>query len=237
MNRQMKKNLAVLLMILCLLACCSGTAFADQTYRATVCELYSVDGYYEDEVGNAMNYSFHVPLIHASSADAEAINAEIVERFGARVEAQFESMERGTSLWCWKTEWQAYWSGNQLFLLIRAEMNGDCFDYAAYGFDFDTGRRVTNKMILEQRGISEEEYLENLREKVTFMFDDTFIPIPEGAKTDLTYEKLLDQTLRWLDMDCPMLINQFGEIETIVKIVTVAGAGWRYALATPFVYG
>ena len=147
------------------------------------------------------------------------------------------SVKNGTSLWCWNTEWEAYWSGNQLFLLITAEMNGDCFDYAAYGFDFDTGRRITNKMILEQRGISEEEYLENLREKVKFMFDDTYIPIPEGVKTDLTYEKLLDQTLNGLDMECPMLINRFGEIETVVKIVTVAGSGWRYALATPFVYG
>ena len=232
----MKRTCSVLL-ILCLMLSCVVTAFADQTYRATVCELYSVDGHYEDDVGNAVNYSFHVPLIHASSEDAKAINAEIAERFGERVEAQFEYMKNGTSLWCWNTEWEAYWSGNQLFLLITAEMNGDCFDYAAYGFDFDTGRRVTNKMILEQRGISEEEYLENLREKVTFMFDDTFIPIPEGAKTDLTYEKLLDQTLNGLDMECPMLINRFGEIETIVKIVTVAGSGWRYALATPFVYG
>ena len=34
-------------------------------------------------------------------------------------------------------------------------------------------------MILAQRGISEEAYLENLREKVTvFMFDDAFVPIP-----------------------------------------------------------
>lgn len=231
------KRLFSVLLILCLMLSCAGTAFADQTYRATVCELYSVDGHYEDDVGNAVNYSFHVPLIHASSEDARAINAEIAERFGERVETQFEYMKNGTSLWCWNTKWEAYWSGNQLFLLIVAEMNGDCYDYAAYGFDFDTGRRVTNKMILEQRGISEEEYLENLREKVTFMFDDTFIPIPEGAKTDLSYEKLLDQTLSWLDMDCPMLINRFGEIETIVKIVTVAGSGWRYALATPFVYG
>ena len=142
------KRLFSVLLILCLTLSCAGTAFADQTYRATVCELYSVDGHYEDDVGNAVNYSFHVPLIHASSEDAKAINAEIAERFGERVEAQFEYMKNGTSLWCWNTEWEAYWSGNQLFLLITAEMNGDCFDYAAYGFDFDTGRRITNKMIL-----------------------------------------------------------------------------------------
>ena len=232
----MKRSFSVLL-ILCLMLACSVPAFADQTYKATVCELYSVDGHYEDDIGNAVNYSFHVPLIHASSEDAKAINAEITERFGGRVETQFGYMKEGLSLWCWRTEWKAYWSGNQLFLLIMAEMNGDCYDYAAYGFDFDTGCRVTNEMILEQRGISEEEYLENLREKVAFMYEDQYVPIPEGVKTDLTYEKLLDQTLSWLDMDQPMLINEFGEIETIVKLVTVAGSGWKYAMATPFVYG
>ena len=32
-------------LMLCLLLSCSCAAFADQTYRIPVCELYSVDGY------------------------------------------------------------------------------------------------------------------------------------------------------------------------------------------------
>ena len=43
----MKKMFSAFLM-LCLLLSCSCAAFADQTYRIPVCELYSVDGYYED---------------------------------------------------------------------------------------------------------------------------------------------------------------------------------------------
>ena len=189
----MKKMFSAFLM-LCLLLSCSCAAFADQTYRIPVCELYSVDGYYEDGAGNASRYSYHVPLIHASTADAKAINAEIAERFGERVEAQFANMEQGTSLWSLKTEWHSCWSGSQLFLVILSEMDGDCSDAAAYGYDFETGTRVTNEMILAQRGISEEAYLENLREKVTFMFDDAFVPIPEGAETDLSHDSLLAET-------------------------------------------
>lgn len=232
----MKKMFSAFLM-LCLLLSCSCAAFADQTYRIPVCELYSVDGYYEDGAGNASRYSYHVPLIHASTADAKAINAEIAGRFGERVEAQFANMEQGTSLWSLKTEWHSCWSGSQLFLVILSEMDGDCSDAAAYGYDFETGTRVTNEMILAQRGISEEAYLENLREKVTFMFDDAFVPIPEGAETDLSHDSLLAETLGWLDLEQPMFINRFGEIETIVKIAAPAGAGWYYAFATPFVYG
>ena len=232
----MKKTCSILL-ILCFILACAPAASADQPPRNAVCELFSADGYYEDDVGNTSLYSYHVPQIHASTPDARAINAEIAERFGSRVEAMFKCMENGTSLWSLKTEWKSYWSGSQLFLVIISEMNGDCTDCAAYGYDFGTHRRITNERILAERGISEEEYLENLREKVTFMFYDLVPPIPAGVKTELTQEKLLDQTLSWLDMDNPMFINQFGEIETIVKIVSIAGSGWFYAFATPFVYG
>ncbi len=231
------KKLCSVLLILCLILAWAPAAFADQSFKTPVCELYSVDGYYEDGVGNMNRYSYHVPLFHASSPDAKALNAEIAERFGARVEAMFHCMEKGTSLWSLKTEWKSYWNGSQLFLVIISEMNGDCTDCAAYGYDFETGQRVTNEMILKQRGISEEVYLENLREKVAFMFEDMVPPIPEGVKTDLTREKLLEQTLNWLDMENPLYINQFGELETIVKIVSLAGSGWFYAFATPFVYG
>ena len=232
----MKKTCSVLL-IFCLILACAPAAFADQPPRNAVYELYSADGYYEDGVGNTSLYSYHVPQIHASTLDAKAINAEIADRFGKRVESQFSSMESGCSLYSLKTEWTAYWSGSQLFLVIISELDGDSSDCAAYGYDFDTQSRITNEMILAQRGVSEEKYLENLREKVMFMFYDLVPPIPEGVKADLTQEKLLDQTLNWLDMDNPMFINQFGEIETIVKIVSLAGSGWFYAFATPFVYG
>ena len=83
----MKKMFSAFLM-LCLLLSCSCAAFADQTYRIPVCELYSVDGYYEDGAGNASRYSYHVPLIHASTADAKAIwffGRTVASRFGTKV--------------------------------------------------------------------------------------------------------------------------------------------------------
>ena len=231
------KRIGSVLLTLCLVFACASLAFADQTQRMPVCELYSADGWYEDDIGNSWEYSFHVPQINASSPDAEEINAEIAKQFGSRVEAHFGYMERKTSFSSAKTGWEAYWSGDQLFLLVSSELTGDYTDYAAYGYDFETGTRVTNAMILEQRGITEEEYLENLKEAVRLLFEDMEITIPEGVKTNLSREVLLEKTLNRLDMEQPMFINQFGEIETIVKIASVAGAGWYYYLATPFGYG
>ena len=110
-------------------------------------------------------------------------------------------------------------------------------DYAAYGFDFDSGTRVTNKDILRELGISEKEYLANLREKVQFMFEDMYKNLSEKDRKALGYDELLKKTLSWADLDQPMLIDGSGNVETIVKIASVAGAEWYYHLATPFSYG
>ena len=233
MKTTMKKMLSVLL-LLGLVLSVSSAAFAEQPRKNAVCELYSEDGYYVDDVGNRETYSYHLPQINADTPAALEINAEIAEEFGSLIETQYHNMEGGYSLWSWHTEWKAYWNGSQLFILITADENGDIILYGAYGYDFETGNRVTNEMILEQKGISKEEYLERLTEKVKQVFEKVCPQIPEGVKTELTRDKLLEETLSWLDPEQPMFINQYGEIETFVKITTIAGAGWHNYLVTPF---
>ena len=227
------KRALLILPALCLTLSFADTAYADQTYKNPVYELYSADGCYEDGVGNRETYSYHVPQINADTSDAEEINAEIAGMFGSRVEAQFENMENSTSLWSWKTEWESFWNGNQLFLLVTADTPGDIVDYAAYGYDFETGSRVTSKEILEQKGIREEEYLEKLREKVRSVFEEAF-RLPEGVETGIDREEVLDRLLNSLSMEQPMFLDQSGEIAVIVKIDTVAGAGYNNYIVTPF---
>ena len=158
----MKRTLVIMLTLSLMLAF-SSTVSADQTQKASVCELYSVDGFYEDDLGNQSTYSFHIPQINADTPDAEEINKEIAEEFGTLAEDQFENMKNGLSLIFGKVDWDAYWNGDQLFLLLTSDTPGEIINYAAYGYDFENGCRVTNEMILEQKGISEEEYIEELR--------------------------------------------------------------------------
>ena len=232
----MKKLCSVLLTI-CLMLTCTAAAFAEAPVQNAVLELYSAEGIYTDSVGNTEQYSYHVPQIYANSLAADEINAEIAERFGKVVEKQFENMEGGYSLWSWNVEWHAYWTGTQLFLMITADTNGGFVDTAAYGYDFRTDTRITNEMILKQKGITEEEYLENLREKVQLMFEDMYGDLPEESKEAFGYERLLQKTLGWQDMGETMFLDGMGEVETVVKIASVAGAEWYYHLATPFAYG
>ena len=222
----MKRTTAAFLTLIFLLAILPD-AYADQSQQNAVCELYSVDGYYEDDVGNQDTYSYHVPQINADTPAAKEINTEIAEHFGKRVEHEFQNMEGSFSLVSWHTGWHAYWSGSQLFLLITSDNNGDMMEYGAYGYDFETGNRVTNEMILAQKGISEEEYMEQLREAVSSLFEELYIPIPEGVETNLSHDSLLEDTLGWLSADQPIFLNQFGEIETWAAIAVPAGAG-RY---------
>ena len=116
-------------------------------------------------------------------------------------------MKEGYSLWSWNTEWHSYWNGSQLFLLITQDSDGGFVNYAAYGYDFETQSRVTNQMILDQMGISNEVYLTNLKEKVQLMFEDMSRSIPEDLREEWGYDELLEKTLNWADLDQPIFIN------------------------------
>ena len=228
------KRTASFFLMLCMLLSCAAVSYAGAPQQNAVYELYSADGYYEDGVGNQETYTYHVPQINADTEDAEEINAEIRESFGERVETHFKYMDGGTSLWSLKTEWEAFWNGSQLFLLITADMDNDMTEYGAYGYDFETRKRITNDMIFAQKGISEEQYMEKLREAVSVLFDELYVPIPEGVETSISHDSLLEDTLSWLSVDQPVFLNRYGEIETWVDIATPAGAG-RYAhLIAPF---
>ena len=228
----MKRTVFFFLM-LCMLLSSAAVSYAGGPQQNAVYELYSADGYYEDGVGNQETYTYHIPQINADTEDAEEINAEIEENFGERVEEQFKNMDGGTSLWSWNTQWEAFWNGSQLFLLITADMSGDITEYGAYGYDFEIGKRVTNDMIFSQKGISEEQYMEKLREAVCVLFDELYVPVPEG-ETGISHDSLMEDTLSWLSVDQPVFLNRYGEIETWVEIAAPAGAGKYAHLIAPF---
>ena len=227
----MKKAVSVLI-LLCIVL--SGTAAAAaEPVQSAVCELYSAEGTYTDGVGNTERYSYHVPQLTADTPDAREINAEIADQYGELVKSQFKYMDGGFSISCRNAGWQAFWDGNQLFLLLSSDTPNDVVDYSAYGYDFDTGARITNAMILRKRGISEEEYLENLREAARSMFVKMNRGIPEDKLGGPEYEQLLELTLQWQTIDQPIYIDRDGEIAVIAEIGAFAGAGKYKQLIRP----
>lgn len=230
------KRLLAIAMTLALLFSIGGMAWAEVpgSYKNAVTELYSAEGTCTDDVGNIESYSYHVPQLNADSSDAKEINQEISDHFAYYVEAQLENMAGGYSLWSWHTSWHSYWHGSKLFLLIETDLNGGLHEIGAYGYDFENNCRVTGDMVLRELGLTEADYLMNLREKVEFMFEDMFSSSP---MKDAFYDELLERTLNELSMEQPMFIDGAGQIETIVKIYVPAGAGYQFYLVTPYAYG
>ena len=226
------------MMVLVLLISCHVTSFADNPRQKPIFELYSVEGSYEDSVGNIEIYSYHVPQIFSETPTAKEINAEIAERFGKRVEEQFQNMKDGLSLWSLHTEWHSYWVDSELFLLISADEEGGFKDYAVYGYDFVTDSRLTNEMILEQRGIDLESYKESLREKAQLMFEDMYSSVPQESRTNMGYYSQLEKTISDANVeDAVLFVDGSVELEAVMRIYSLAGADWYYHLVTPFAYG
>ena len=74
--------------------------------------------------------------------------------------------------------------------------------------------------------------MEKLREAVSVLFDELYVPVPEGAT--ISHDSLLEDTLSWLSVEHPVFLNRYGEIETWVEIATPAGAGKYAHLIMPF---
>ena len=199
-----------------------------------ISEYYSMDGYYTDGVGNSYLYSYHVPQIHADSADAEEINAQLREQFGKQAEWAMKDISSGTSITVYNITWSSYWNGSQLFLLVSALYPNDMIDYAVAGYDFEKDCRITNEMLLEQLGIPKEDYLLNLREKAGLAFESEF---PALRQTSFYYD-MLHRTISDENLENAMLyLDGGGTLIAVVKIYSGVGAGWYYGLITPFAYG
>ena len=234
------EGIAVVLLSLCLLLGAGSAAQAENASprEGAVWELYSIDGSYTDDVGNRTEYSWHVPQLSTVQSEApeaaQEINREISEKFGTAVERELKSMQMGTSILTPSVRWKAYWHENWVFLLVSADISWDMTEYGVYGYDFSTESRVSNESILQELGITQQEYLEKLQEKVTSMFEEQNSTFPEEYRQQGDYEKLLQQTLDWLSPEDPIFIGPCDDVETVVSIAAIAGAGKYSYIAAPF---
>ena len=226
------KRIGSFFLALLLFSALALPAGADAPRTGAVTELFSAEGVYTDDVGNTESYAYHIPQLAAESPAAREINAEIRERFGSAAERQFQNMDGGYSLWSWHIEWHPYWHGDQLFLLLTADTNGGFTDRAAYGYDFAADERITNERLLSELGIPAEQYLERLREKVGRLFEDMYKDVPDNIREQAGMDEMRRKTLDWADLEQPVFLDGAGNVVTIVKVASIAGADWYYHQVT-----
>lgn len=193
-------------------------------------ELYGESGSYTDSFGTAYDYDWQIPQIRSDSEDAQDLNRYFANYFGAYVQTEKAHMQAKESLQYTKVTWERYWHGSRLFLKLTAD-SGSERDMDAVCFDFASGKRVDNRELLSELGISEDAYLKMLRKAVLQIFDSRYTDhmkrreFYDGGGQGLRAHAISPQLL---NVDRPLYIGEQEELTAIVPIVSVAGAAWYF---------
>jgi hypothetical protein len=233
----MKRAAAFALSACLLLALCAcGAKSETKTEQkpvyddSLITETYAEDGSYTDETGYAEDYSYHVPSLSADSDGAQTINSAIADRFGKAVEENKGNMKEKISLNMHAISWKTYWHDSVVCLVVEADYDADDYiDYGVYNYDFASGKAVTNTELFSMAGMTEDEFLKNVRAAVSDRFE-SFNKDLKGDISDAEYQQLRDDTLSDENVNADMgaYIDGDGNLTVVTKIGVPAGGGWVY---------
>jgi len=208
----------------------AGTAAASAVYDDNLIEnVIEEDGTYKDDVGNEMDYTYHVPHLVVDTADAEAVNADIDSAFGKNVKDSMSDMKKGYSLWYFNVEWKSYWHGSTLCLVVSSNEEGDFTDYRVYNYDFAAGKKLTNTELLQQTDLDTDTLVSKTYAiaKAQLKKDYADLKAMLGRKE---YQKLFDRTLtdKNINKDMMTYVDDSGTVNVIIQYASAAGADWYY---------
>jgi len=198
-------------------------------------EIYSAKGSYTDSVKNKWQYSYQVPKIKATSADAVAINKAINAKFGKIARESLIAVKKKDSLGCSKIIWNSHWNGSVLSLVVKASYDDASTDYGVYNFDFATGNKVTNSELLTKLGISNDTFIAAARRAAANKSDSLYGDIP--ASDQYNYGVL--ETRAWtisnanINMKAKMYLDGKGRLCVVTPVGSIAGAAWYYKVIRP----
>lgn len=178
-------------------------------------ELSTEDGY----------YSLHVPKINLDSADAQRVNQEILDDFGATAEETLRLRSEGGDAGCYEISWDLCWYENTFALIVQKYFEGDYVYHRAYSFDYATGSQLTFEELIAAAGFTEERFHATLREAAEAKFREIW---PE--ETQEQFPDVYAQTLEWTLSDeniqsCRQVFrSEAGDLMVILEIGSLAGA-------------
>ena len=242
---------ALLCLVLCALFTACGKEGASTPKSASdgryndslITEAFSEEGAFTDEFDQEWIYAYHIPQLEDDTADAEAINEEIMARFGSGVQATLDSLAAAgyPETYYMDISWQSHWNGSLLSLSMKAvHWASDMVSYQVYHYDFADGRQLTNAQVLERFAVSEGDFLSALRRAAAQRFDAVLAPVgmPGTSASDedfgslcielnvLRAETIAEENLS-LD-DALFFPNGDGSFTAFQPIASPAGAGWYY---------
>lgn len=195
-----------------------------------ITEIYSEEGSYTDDVGNAYTYSYHVPQLAADTADAKEINEKIMGTFGNYAKSEMDSMDQNASLFYTDIGWERSWHGSRLYIKLKAD-SGDWRDYDAICYDFAAEKAVTPEETIQSMGFTDEEWLGALRKTAIHKFDSAYTDnmnkrtFYNSGGMELRAKLISDKNI---DLEKPVYLNDKNELSVIIAMPSMAGASYYY---------
>ena len=125
---------------------------------------------------DAVQYiSVHVPQLECDSPDAAYINDELNAIYGAdfrEYEAYEEAGQPGSEYPQIGVNWDAYWYGDCVSLVMRSHDYDDAlWYYSGWRFDFATGQQITAAEMLQRMGLDPDTVQEQVQRQAMQAFD------------------------------------------------------------------
>ena len=189
-----------------------------------IADAYADSGDAKTEWGESYHYAVRVPELLCDSADAKALNAEIMDIYGAEAKR-----EPGSDTLKYSMGWESHWDGGLLSLELTAgQPDGEVY-HDIYYFDFETQTRLTAEDVLTRMGLSWQT-LEPALVRAAAREHDRMMQAQDVEFTnDLIADTLAlraQSVLAAQDAALPLYPNGAGTLTVYLNLATYAGAGW-----------
>lgn len=174
------------------------------------------------------DYSYDIPFVNLDSIDAQSINNDIEIEYLNKALVELNEYAEGLSISMYKVEYEYYINGDILSLVVSKEFPNDCIYYKTYNLNLSTGKKVSNKELLELKKISEDDYLNKMKDTVTKFVEEHYSDLKKefyGSKDEvLSYVFVLEKTLERCSTDLPMFLDKNGDVSFVIDVTSIAGA-------------
>lgn len=231
-----------------------------------VCDRWADSGsfkmYTSDEEFYEFYFDYSVPQIVDDTEDAKEINYLIECLFEdmhnttqkAAKEGEITAEEFDSTGW-FQTNYDCYWNGSIASIVIYSTGYYDSdTKYNVYNYDFATGEQLSNEDIFVLKGITGEQFAEDIRRAAVYSLDveiqqffENEMPLTED---ELWYADVVDEDVQHMygdyllaraktihmdniDEDVPVYLDENGELKAITRIYNMGMYGEVTSILSP----
>lgn len=247
----------------------SGTveeSTAKEIDHGMVCDRWADKGsfkmYTSDEDYYEFYFNYSVPQIVDDTKDAEEINDLIGYLFRdmhdtmqkAAKEGKITAEEFDSTDW-FQTNYDCYWNGSIASIVIYSTGYYDSdTEYNVYNYDFAAGKLVSNEELFALKGITGEQFSENLRRAAAYSLDKEMqlffeydMPLVED---ELWYADVVDESVQHMYGDylqaraktiyednineyLPIYLDEQGELQAVTRLYNMGMYGEVTTVLSP----